>query len=108
MNYHVSGPRYHEVVVLQKGRKRFHGAYDGYGRVEGGDILELDYTAVDKGDTKLVLACFYEDERFEDLHPSWHDPGQGHFHDLESIEALHASNKVFASEEEFLEWWGKQ
>ena len=80
--------KYSKVVVLDEDGSKLKGIYDGYGRVMGniGEV-ELDYADVEGGNVKLVLQKFYNGESFEALGKSHSDPGQGHFHDEEKIEA---------------------
>jgi hypothetical protein len=70
-----------EVKVLYPNGDRISGTYDGYGRVDGTDI-------VDDKDAKFVLAAFYKGENYEELGVSGHEPGQGYFHDEGFIESM--------------------
>lgn len=81
------------VVVLSEDGVIFRGFYDGYGRVlsKEGMELELDDCDVLGGAVKLIAEKFYEGEGFGDLGPSGGDPGQGHFHDPDRVEAWYSS-----------------
>lgn len=69
----VGVPRLNLVVALLPGGLRALGEYDGYGRVGSVD-LQQEWDKV-----KLVLAEYYEAERYEDLGPSGNELGQGYF-----------------------------
>lgn len=84
------GSKYSDVVMLSKIGTVIHGVYDGYGRLDT-ELGELTiYEVMGEGapdDAKLVLKRFYAGEKFDDLGPSFSDPGQGHFHDPVLVEA---------------------
>ena len=91
---------YCDVVVLDKDGVVCRGKYDGYGRVQidSGEEMEV-FEDVMADRVRLVLASFYERETFAELRRCVSDPGQGHFYDLESIEAWWAKGG-FASPKE--------
>lgn len=86
-----------QVVLFDKDGVLAEGTYDGYGRIfgtcrSGGDVLELVdggyYGLIEEGELKLVLKLYSDpSDSFETLGRSGYDPGQGHFHDEDFIEA---------------------
>ena len=77
------GTDYSSVVMLSKDGSIVRGIYDGYGRLETelGEIAVYDKMGDGgKDDAKMVHSRFYKGEKFADLGPSHHEPGQGHFH----------------------------
>lgn len=77
-------PEFCNVVMLTPNGDTVRGTYDGYCNLstEAGDI-RLDFDAVaERGEIKLVLAKFYQGEKFADLGVNGFEYGQGHFHDM--------------------------
>lgn len=72
------------VVVLYRNGEQVVGAYAGEGNVSG---HQVDPSSIEQGDIKFVLQRFYSGEKFEDLGPSWKDPGFGYFHNLDKLDA---------------------
>jgi hypothetical protein len=75
------------VHLLTRDGGIMQGQYDGYGRLEmndGGTLEDLDEPIL-AGKWKLVLSKFYRGEKFDELDRSFHEPGQGHFHDSDLL-----------------------
>lgn len=72
-----------EVVAVFKNGSIVRGVYDGYGCVDGLDLLD------DWDDIKFVLRKYYAGQPYDELGESYDDPGQGFFHDDEDIIAWH-------------------
>lgn len=76
------------VHLLTRDGGNMQGHYDGYGRLDlddGGTLEDLDDPVL-AGKWKLVLSKFYRGEKFDELDRSFHEPGQGHFHDSTLVE----------------------
>lgn len=65
-----------DVVVLFKNGDRISGRYDGYGRVDGFELVDLDESR-----WRMVIRRYYNEETFDQLPQNKHDPGQGWFYD---------------------------
>ncbi len=97
----IGDPRYSEVVCLFPNGDKLSGTYDGYGRIDGTDIVNRF------DDAKFVLKMFYQDEAYAQLGKSHDEPGQGHFHDPRFVEQAFAKGG-YASFDEYkrdLEAW---
>jgi len=64
-----------EVVVLFKNGDRITGSYDGYGRVNGFELVDLDESR-----WRMVIQQYYDNETFDQLEENGYDPGQGWFY----------------------------
>ena len=65
-----------DVVVLFENGDRISGTYDGYGRVNGFEIVD-----VPEHRWRMVIKKYYNDEPFNQLKQNKNDPGQGFFYD---------------------------
>lgn len=65
-------PPLDQVVVLLPDGSKLAGTYDGYGRVNGEEISDLERS-------KFVLASKYAGEQYKDLPKSMWELGQGYF-----------------------------
>jgi len=79
-----------QVVYLTPNGSVVRGEYDGYGRVNGTDVTHRysDADVRDGGADKepvLVIAKYYDGEKFEDLKPSEHQAEQGYFWDDDEL-----------------------
>lgn len=72
-----------DVVVLFKNGDRISGTYDGYGRVNGHEII--DYS---ESTWRMVIRKYHNGETFDQLPQNKHDPGQGYFYSDEELEEL--------------------
>jgi len=70
-----------EVVVLFKNGDRISGTYDGYGRVNGFEIVDHPEER-----WRMVIEKFYNGETFDQLPKNKHDRGQGYFYSDEELE----------------------
>jgi hypothetical protein len=70
-----------KVIVLFENGDRIRGSYDGYGRVDGLELL--DYS---ESRWRMVIEDFYNGESFDQLPKNKHDPGQGWFYDDSDLE----------------------
>ena len=70
-----------KVVVLFKNGDRISGIYDGYGRVDGFELLD-----VDERSWRMVIEKFYNNETFDALPQNKYDQGQGFFYNDEDLE----------------------
>lgn len=71
------------VVVLFKNGDRISGTYDGYGRVDGIELVDYPESA-----WRMVIERYYEGEAFEELAMNPHDPGQGYFYSDEDLKEI--------------------
>jgi len=69
-----------EVVVLFKNGDRITGTYDGYGRVDGFEMV--DYP---EDRWRMVIKDFYDGETFDQLSQNKYDRGQGFFYSDEEL-----------------------
>ena len=67
-----------KVVVLYPDGRKLEGDYDGYGRVDGVDILE-DCSSKEWDKIKFVWQEKYQGEKYEDLGKSYDELAQGYF-----------------------------
>ena len=70
-----------DVIVLFKDGDRISGTYDGYGRVNGFELL--DYS---EERWRMVIKDFYNGETFDQLAQNKYDRGQGFFYSDEELE----------------------
>lgn len=68
------------VVVLFDNGDRISGSYDGYGRVNGLELLDYPESR-----WRMVIQQYYNGETFDQLAQNRHEPGQGWFYDDESL-----------------------
>ncbi len=84
-----------QVVLINKDGIVAEGAYDGYGRIfgrEDEDVFEMNdggfFGFIENGKMKFVLKSHYDpNDSFDSIGKSNDDPGQGHFHNEDFIEA---------------------
>lgn len=69
-----------KVVVLFKNGDRLSGTYDGYGRVDGFEIVDYPEER-----WRMVIQKYYNGETFDDLPQNNHEPNQGFFWDDEDL-----------------------
>jgi hypothetical protein len=69
------------VVVLFKNGDRVSGTYDGYGRVDGFELIDHPEER-----WRMVIDQFYDGETFEQLSQNKYDQGQGFFYNDEDLE----------------------
>jgi hypothetical protein len=86
-----------EVVLIFPDNTKYRGMYDSYGRVGSEEITDIMGNATPP---KLVLAAFYDNERYADLKQSGDEPGQGFFHDAEFIDRM-----FWAAKEREIDTW---
>jgi hypothetical protein len=72
-----------DVIVLFKNGDRISGRYDGYGRVDGFELVDLDESR-----WRMVIRRYYNEETFDQLPQNKHDPGQGYFYSDEDLTEL--------------------
>ena len=72
-----------DVIVLFRNGDRISGTYDGYGRVNGFEIVDLD-----EREWRMVIKKYYNNETFDQLKQNKHDPGQGYFYGDEDLEEI--------------------
>ena len=94
-----------EIVVLYPDGRKVEGTYDGYGRVNGEQLLE-DCSSKEWDDLKFVVASKYDGERYEDLGESRNELGQGYFLSREFL-ALGISRGGFKSYAEYKKFFNK-
>ena len=70
-----------EVIVLFKNGDRISGTYDGYGRVDGFEIVDLP-----EDRWRMVIKDFYNGETFDQLPQNKYDQGQGFFYSDKDLE----------------------
>jgi hypothetical protein len=70
-----------KVIVLFKDGDRISGTYDGYGRVDGFELI--DYS---EERWRMVIEKYYNNESFEELPQNKYDQGQGFFYSDEDLE----------------------
>ena len=69
------------VVVLFKNGNRVSGTYDGYGRVDGFELIEHPEER-----WRMVIDQFYNEETFDQLAQNKYDQGQGFFYNDEDLQ----------------------
>ena len=72
-------PFLNEIVVLYPNGKKLEGSYDGYGRVNGIDLLPDGYVQNKRDAIKFVLKGKYEGESYKELGKSGDELAQGYF-----------------------------
>jgi hypothetical protein len=72
-------PFLNEIVVLYPNGKKLEGSYDGYGRVNGIDLLPDGYVEKKWDSLKFVLKGKYEGETYKELGKSGDELAQGYF-----------------------------
>ncbi len=72
-----------DVIVLFKNGDRISGRYDGYGRVDGFELVDLDESR-----WRMVIRRYHNEETFDQLPQNKHDPGQGYFYSDEDLTEL--------------------
>lgn len=77
--------RLSQVVVLYPDGQKLEGEYDGYGRVDGVDILPNGYDHDKWEKIKFVWKEKYEGESYKDLGKSHNELAQGYFMDEEFL-----------------------
>ena len=70
-----------QVVVLFKNSSRITGTYDGYGRVDDFELLDLQESS-----WRMVIEKYYNSETFDQLAQNKYDQGQGFFYNDEDLE----------------------
>ena len=69
------------VIVLFKNGNRISGTYDGYGRVDGFELVDRP-----EDSWRMVIERYYNGEEFEELSQNKYDQGQGFFYDDADLE----------------------
>lgn len=72
-----------KVVVLFKNGDRISGTYDGYGRVDGYEIVDHPEST-----WRMIIERYYAGETFDQLDMNKHEPGQGFFWSDEDLEQI--------------------
>ena len=72
-------PHLNNVVALLPDGRKFEGSYDGYGRVNGIDLLPDGYVEKKWDALKFVLKGKYEGETYKQLGKSGDELAQGYF-----------------------------
>jgi len=72
-------PFLNEIVVLYPNGTKLEGSYDGYGRVNGIDLLPDGYVEKKWDAIKFVLKGKYEGETYKELGKSGDELAQGYF-----------------------------
>lgn len=70
-----------KVIVLFKNGDRISGTYDGYGRVDGFELVDHPEER-----WRMVIEDYYKGETFEELKINKYDRGQGFFYSDEELE----------------------
>lgn len=71
------------VVVLFNDGSKISGIYDGYGRVNDFEIVN-----VPESQWRMVIERYYAGETFDDLKINKHERGQGFFYSDEELEVI--------------------
>lgn len=71
-------PQLSNVVALLPNGAIVEGSYDGYGRVDGKDLREIDGKWI-WNDVKFVLKIWYGGEKYDEIGPSYDERAQGWF-----------------------------
>jgi len=69
------------VVVLFNNGDRISGTYDGYGRVDGFELIDYPEER-----WRMVIDQYYDSETFEQLLQNKYDQGQGFFYNDEDLQ----------------------
>ena len=72
-----------KVIVLFNNGDHISGTYDGYGRVNGFEIVDYPEER-----WRMVIEKYYSDETFEELSKNKYDQGQGFFYSDEDLEEI--------------------
>jgi hypothetical protein len=72
-----------DVIVLFKNGNRISGTYDGYGRVDGFELVDRP-----EDSWRMVIERYYNNETFEELSINKYDQGQGFFYSDEELEEI--------------------
>jgi hypothetical protein len=72
-----------KVIVLFNNGDRISGTYDGYGRVNGFELVDHPEER-----WRMVIEDYYNKETFEELSKNKYDQGQGFFYSDEDLEEL--------------------
>jgi len=72
-------PEFTQVVALLPNGEIIYGPYDGYGRVDGIDLMESPRGRFWWPRVKLVLERFYDGETYAELGRSYDELAQGYF-----------------------------
>ena len=72
-----------KVVVLFRNGDKISGTYDGYGRVDGWELLDAQ-----EQDWRMVIKKYYDGETFNQLEVNGYDAGQGFFYSDEELEEI--------------------
>lgn len=72
-----------QVFVFFDNGDRISGTYDGYGRVDNFELIELSERR-----WRMVIQKYYDGETFEQLPVNKFDPGQGWFYNDEDLEEI--------------------
>ena len=72
-----------KVIVLFKNGDRISGTYDGYGRVDGFELVDRP-----EDSWRMVIEQYYNDEKFDQLPLNNYDQGQGFFYSDEELTEL--------------------
>ena len=97
--------RLSQVVVLYPDGKKLEGEYDGYGRVDGVQLLE-DCSSEEWDKLKFVWQESYEGETYKDLGKSHDELAQGYFMDIAFIR-LCLTKKKFKNHAEYKKYFKK-
>lgn len=98
--------RLSQVVVLYPDGTKLEGEYDGYGRVDGVDILKNGYDHDEWNKIKFVWQESYEGESYKDLGKSYDELAQGYFMDTAFIR-LCLTKKQFKNHAEYKKYFKK-
>lgn len=101
--------RLSKVVVLYPDGTKLEGEYDGYGRVDGVDILKDGYDHDKWNDIKFVWQEKYDGESYQDLGKSHDELAQGYFMDRAFIHHClkHQGFKDYAEYKKYMKKLGK-
>ena len=69
------------VVVLFNNGDRISGTYDGYGRVDGFELIDYPEER-----WRMVIDQYYDSETYEQLLQNKYDQGQGFFYNDEDLQ----------------------
>ena len=72
-----------KVIVLFNNGDHISGTYDGYGRVDGFEIVDRPEES-----WRMVIERYYNNESFEELSINKYDQGQGFFYSDEDLEEI--------------------
>jgi hypothetical protein len=82
------------VVVLFKNCDRITGTYDGYGRVNGFELVDLPEDRIFRPEDRwrMVIEKYYDNETFDKLPRNKYDRGQGFFYNDDELEEIFKEN----------------